>query len=168
MVDSVPVKASFPIIFALSLCKEGCIADFGQWHDKKWVWDMSLRRQPFDWEMNQWNCFLKCTECVVIRRSINDTMDWCFTLNGIFSVSSFRCAIEDFQIFKAMFSKHPWKRICPAKVEVFLWQLLSGKFLLGDVLQKFGLGMDLNCKLCKNDNVTINYVFLLCPWTWKL
>ena len=39
---------------------------------------------------------------------------------------------------------------------------------MGEVLQKFGMGVDLVCSFCKDNDETVSHVFLCCPWTWKL
>ena len=39
---------------------------------------------------------------------------------------------------------------------------------MGEVLQKFGMNMMMNCRLCNNNNESLDHVFLLCPWSWNL
>ena len=61
-----------------------------------------------------------------------------------------------------------WKGVCPPKVELFVWQLLKGRVMVGNVLQRFGFSLALRCPFCKADVESLSHVFLLCPWSWKI
>ncbi|KAK3221461.1 hypothetical protein Dsin_008486 [Dipteronia sinensis] len=118
------------------------ISDFGHWQEQNWVWKVELRRPPFDWEKGQWNCFMKCLECVTIRNSVNDTIAWGYSLSSSFSVMSFRKALEDIEYSNVWLDRLLWRGICPPKVEFFTWQLLRGRVFVGDVLRRFGMALD--------------------------
>ncbi|KAK2648312.1 hypothetical protein Ddye_015801 [Dipteronia dyeriana] len=88
--------------------------------------------------------------------------------SGTFSVMSFRRALEEFDGCDSWLDRLPWRGICPPKVEFFTWQLLRGRVPVGDVLRRFGMSVDMDCKLCNNGKESMNHVFLYCIWTWKL
>ncbi|GMI95172.1 hypothetical protein HRI_003186500 [Hibiscus trionum] len=44
------LKEAFPKVYALSIKKSGFINDFGGKFENRWVWNIPLRRSPFDWE----------------------------------------------------------------------------------------------------------------------
>ncbi|KAK3187757.1 hypothetical protein Dsin_027318 [Dipteronia sinensis] len=46
--EELPLKFSFPRIYALALNKNGVVEDFGRWQGSKWVWEIPLRRPLFD------------------------------------------------------------------------------------------------------------------------
>ena len=79
------LKEAFPRIFVLALDNIGIISELGQ----------RQRRETFDWEKSQCNCFLKYLDCVIIRKSIRDTIAWSHSSSGLFSVSSFHKAVEE-------------------------------------------------------------------------
>ncbi|KAK3204439.1 hypothetical protein Dsin_018485 [Dipteronia sinensis] len=93
-VDNVSLKYSFPRIYALSIMKNGPVSNFGAWRGSTWTWKVPLRRNLFGWELSQWSCFCSFIDCIKIRSSIEDDLAWNFSLNGIFTVSSFCRAIE--------------------------------------------------------------------------
>ncbi|KAK2644270.1 hypothetical protein Ddye_019465 [Dipteronia dyeriana] len=44
--------------------------------------ECGIEKTPFDWEKGQWNCFMKCLDCVTIRNSIKDTIVWGYSSSG--------------------------------------------------------------------------------------
>jgi hypothetical protein len=59
------------------------------------VWNIETRRPYFDWEKDQWRCFMTCLECITFPRHVVDAMALAFSSNVIFSMGSFRREIED-------------------------------------------------------------------------
>lgn len=80
---------------------------------------MKLRRQLFDWEVDQWNCFLAFLHNIVVRRLIHDTIASSFEPNGFFSMKSFSKRLESSESTKVADFNDVWQSICPRKVEVF-------------------------------------------------
>ncbi|KAK2647324.1 hypothetical protein Ddye_014813, partial [Dipteronia dyeriana] len=70
--DSSPLMHTFPRIFALATCKDGLVSEYGNWVNNSWSWNIQLRRQPFDWELSQWNRFIMALKNIPIRRGIAD------------------------------------------------------------------------------------------------
>ncbi|KAK0590392.1 hypothetical protein LWI29_026422 [Acer saccharum] len=154
--------------------KSGVIQRFGKWVDARWVWDIDFRRPFFDWELEQWKNFQISLDNVVIRKDIPDDIAWRFCPNGAFSVSSFRRELEerdgDQNTPAPLAHFLTWKGSCPPKVEVFMWQILRGRILIKGVLDRFGcrLSGGVDCPLCNSADETIDHLFLLCPWMWKI
>ncbi|KAK3219525.1 hypothetical protein Dsin_013495 [Dipteronia sinensis] len=71
-VDSTPLKVVFPRIFVLAVKKTGPVQDFGRWTGSNWEWEVPLRRQLFDWEIQQWKSFQDCLDCIKIQGTIFD------------------------------------------------------------------------------------------------
>ncbi|KAK2640834.1 hypothetical protein Ddye_022597 [Dipteronia dyeriana] len=137
--DGIPLKVAFPRIFALAVNQEGFISELGKWNKLKWEWDVTLRIDSFDWEVNQWNCFKKWLEGIVVRKDVEDTVAWNFFSSRLFSICSFRNKLEDFVGSLTYGFSLPWKGWCPSKIEFFTWQLLKGRVFVAEVLQKFGM-----------------------------
>ena len=120
--DSIPLNIAFPMMFALANNKDGMVKDFGSFVGSKWNWEIGLRRELFDWEIDQWNSFLLSLDCFIIHEDIQDAMTWSFNSNGLFLVKSFRRWLENTRGGNDQsVCLFLWKGICPPKVEVFLW-----------------------------------------------
>ncbi|XVF13719.1 hypothetical protein REPUB_Repub08aG0231800 [Reevesia pubescens] len=59
-VENVILRERFPRIYSLAINKDGVVKDFGCWSNNFWNWNVPLRRNVFDWELEQWHAFL-CT-----------------------------------------------------------------------------------------------------------
>ncbi|KAK3175424.1 hypothetical protein Dsin_032738 [Dipteronia sinensis] len=89
------IGKAFPRIFALATAKSWIISNFGSWVGTSWRWQINLRRQPFDWEKDQWYEFLSYLDRVPIRSTIKDSIAWNFCSKGLFTVGSFRKTLEE-------------------------------------------------------------------------
>ncbi|KAK2644221.1 hypothetical protein Ddye_019416 [Dipteronia dyeriana] len=72
-----------------------------------------------------------------IRRSFKDVVAWTRNPSGLYTDGSFCRALEG-TLKNDSLDMSICHGICPTKVEVFLWQLLRGRVLVNEVLQKFG------------------------------
>ncbi|KAK2659848.1 hypothetical protein Ddye_006381 [Dipteronia dyeriana] len=93
--DSVSLKMAFLRINALAKNKEGMVRQFGRFENSSWKWEVNLRRELFDWEINQWNRFLLSLDSVNIRENFQDAIAWSINTNEVFSVKSFRYCLEN-------------------------------------------------------------------------
>ncbi|KAK2640499.1 hypothetical protein Ddye_028294 [Dipteronia dyeriana] len=107
---------------------------------------------------------------VKMRRWVGDCMAWSFCSKGIFFVKSFRRCAEQVWHDDLVESSSVWNGFSPSKVEVFMWQLMSGRLMVRDVLVHFGVVINsgVECPLCKHHVETSDHLFLLCPWDRKL
>lgn len=93
--------------------------EFGRWEDSNWVWEINMRRPLFNWNVEQWNCFLLALDSIVIRRNVKDALAWTFCPNGLFSVSSFHRCLEGNSVGNISNISFIWQGIYPPKIEVF-------------------------------------------------
>ncbi|KAK3224588.1 hypothetical protein Dsin_004450 [Dipteronia sinensis] len=102
----------------------------------------------------------------MIQEDVSDSVAWSFCSKGLFSVSSYRRCVED------LVEEHAtvWHGNSPPKVEIFVWQLLRGRIMVWDILNRFGVitNDDLFCPLCERAVESMDHLFLLCPWSWSL
>ncbi|KAK3224610.1 hypothetical protein Dsin_004472 [Dipteronia sinensis] len=68
-----------------------------------------------------------------------DTIAWDLNPSVLFSVASFLRALVELNGNVSWMDRVPWRGICRLKVEIFIWQLLRGRVLVGDVLKSFGM-----------------------------
>ncbi|KAK2649624.1 hypothetical protein Ddye_017113 [Dipteronia dyeriana] len=86
--------------------------------------------------------------------------------NGMWNQS--RIKLEELSTDEQDVFNFPWKGWCPSKIEIFAWQLLRGRVLVADILQRFDVGVDSVCKLCNKELETLNHTFIHCDWSWKM
>ncbi|KAK3184984.1 hypothetical protein Dsin_032270 [Dipteronia sinensis] len=109
-------------------------------------------------------------DCIVLRKTISDAIAWSLCSDGLFSLRSFRCNLEDPSSDSSLDYNLIWIGICPTKIEMFLWQLLRGRVMVRQVLQNFGYGLapHIRCPFCNVEEESIDHLFLICSWSWKL
>ncbi|KAK2654785.1 hypothetical protein Ddye_014641 [Dipteronia dyeriana] len=122
-----PLKESFPRCFVFAVNLLGVVQDFGNCVEENWVWKIDMRRPSFNWEKDEWRCLLAILECIPFRRNLPDVIAWSLSLNGVFSIGSFRKGMEESPNILASVPKFICKGIFPSKIEIFVWQLWKGK-----------------------------------------
>ncbi|KAK3200402.1 hypothetical protein Dsin_023817 [Dipteronia sinensis] len=169
-VNGVPLKEAFPIIFALTYNKVGCVSEYGKWSGSVWSWHIPLRRACFNWELEQWDRFKNSLDSIKIQEYIPDTIGWSLCPDGQFSVKSFRIGLDSGQNEDPSAVNGIWQGFCPSKVEIFVWHLLQGRVAVKKILKRFGLQcMDsLECPMCGEFEEDIDHLFLRCKWAWNL
>ncbi|KAK3197913.1 hypothetical protein Dsin_021328 [Dipteronia sinensis] len=100
---------------------------------------------------------------------VPNTIAWSYNSNGLFSVGSFRRCLEEELRNNEGSYKLIWQGWCPPKVELFTCQLLRGRVIVKEVMNRFGYGpQDLSCPFCNDAIETTSHLFLHCRWTWKV
>ncbi|KAK3219563.1 hypothetical protein Dsin_013533 [Dipteronia sinensis] len=87
--------------------------------------------------------------CLKVRHLIQDIVAWKFNSNGSFTVNSFRKFLEAFASNDLYVSSILWNGCSHYKVEIFVGQLLKGRVLVRDVINRFGFIQDLYTYLVK-------------------
>ncbi|KAK2642942.1 hypothetical protein Ddye_024705 [Dipteronia dyeriana] len=95
LVESSSLKEAYPRIFDLVMDKLGCVKNFGHREGSDWKWEINLRRNLFDWEIEQWRFFSDCLKNKKVMDTTSDSLSWVFDSSGEFSVKSFRKCMED-------------------------------------------------------------------------
>ncbi|KAK3197810.1 hypothetical protein Dsin_021225 [Dipteronia sinensis] len=67
LVEGTPLRTAFPRIYILAVKKSGCVRDFWIKEGMMGKREVPLRRNLFDWELEQWGCFKACLENLNIR-----------------------------------------------------------------------------------------------------
>ncbi|KAK3224854.1 hypothetical protein Dsin_004716 [Dipteronia sinensis] len=160
-----PLKDAYPRLYALSINKTGPISEFGKWEGKVWRLDFQLRRKLFDWELDVWNVFTNTLAGVKMQKLVADTIAWSYYPKGLYTVSSFRRCVEDYNAEEVSEFGKVWYGFSPPKVELFIWQLLHGRILVCEVLKRYGISNRGACPLCGRSEETVDHLFLFCPWT---
>ncbi|KAK3221164.1 hypothetical protein Dsin_015134 [Dipteronia sinensis] len=164
------LKEAFPKIFVLAMDKVGCIRNFGRREGSEWKWEITLRRNLFDWEIEQWKCFSDSLMIIKVIDTVSDSVSWDHDSSGQFSVKSFRKCMEDGHDQGEFVFKEVWLGICPPNIELFVWQLLHGRVLVREMLSRLGIpaGANLECPFCQDNGESIDHILLQCRQIWTL
>ncbi|KAK3198576.1 hypothetical protein Dsin_021991 [Dipteronia sinensis] len=109
-------------------------------------------------------------DSVPLKKNISDSVAWTLSPHGSFTVWSFRRRLEDYCSVVSPISSLLWHGICPPKVEILVWQILKGRFMVKEVLCHFRVTFGGNqlCPLCNSVVESVDHLFLLCHRSWKI
>ncbi|KAL4388297.1 hypothetical protein GQ457_09G027380 [Hibiscus cannabinus] len=166
----VPLSVKFPRIFAVCSLKEGTIADFGSKVNGVWMWNIPLRRSLFDWECDQWNCFL---DSLIGFRSNNYNMDWISwegSSDGKFSVKSLVNKLSSRVFSDGEWKSLVWRGIVPPKVEIFTWLVIRKRIPVRVDLASRGVSFMNNilCPLCGLYPESVFHLLFNCTVAWQV
>ncbi|EOX99545.1 Uncharacterized protein TCM_008248 [Theobroma cacao] len=137
-IEDFHIASFFPRIFALAVDKKATITDSGRWDDKKWIWDIKLRRQPLSWETKQWTDLKPFPKAPILIPLIR-TSSFGSQPQVEPSVHSFCRAFYDSQNGPDNLWKLLWIGLAPPKAETFCWQVLHGKLAAKAILMDRGI-----------------------------
>ncbi|XP_039003080.1 uncharacterized protein LOC120129709 [Hibiscus syriacus] len=168
--DESPLKFLFPRIFVLSPIKEGKIAEFGSFEPSGWVWNVQTRRSLSDWELAQWMNLMSKLKDIQLLELVDDFLSWTASGDGLFSIKSCRSSLSPVLGSNNLWLKGVWLGFAPPRVEAFLWQLAHQKVAVKAELVKRGLplGDDILCPLCKENEESMQHLFISCVVVWEL
>ncbi|XVE81888.1 hypothetical protein DITRI_Ditri15bG0102200 [Diplodiscus trichospermus] len=164
------LKFAFPRIFALSINQLGKVCEYGSFQSNGWVWSVSLRRNLFNWEVEQWNHFLTMISEYQLCTMLSDSIIWKGDARGKYSFNSFcRLATSEDDQLKQVW-KLLWDEVAPPKVKFFCLQMIRGRVAVKEELYARGLlnNMDLKCGLCQKEVESVKHLFFLCEGGVKL
>ncbi|GMJ00001.1 hypothetical protein HRI_003669300 [Hibiscus trionum] len=169
-IGEAPLQVNFPRIYALSSNKPGKVAEFGSKTTSGWVWNISLRRRIFDWELEQWNSLLNLLNSYKSAGADFDCLIWGDSIDGTFSVREGYKLIAENSPSDSFWAKHVWLGLSPPKVECFIWQALWCRIPVRDELRKRGLSIiqDSLCPLCRKSTESTSHLLLHCNVTWLI
>jgi hypothetical protein len=169
-VDNQPLRQKFPRLFGISNQKQEVIQNMGSVIEGRWHWDLSWRRNRFEWEEEQFRNL-----CDVISSffpgTVDDSWTWLgdgvqgFTVKGAYLLleSSVVHSRQVTQVEEVVF-KRLWKGLSPSKVRAFVWQLLLGRIPTKDNLFKRRMipMEQVQCVFCNRCLETSLHLFLHC------
>ncbi|KAK3220760.1 hypothetical protein Dsin_014730 [Dipteronia sinensis] len=129
-VDGRRLRDAFPRCQVLAILKDGVIRDFGNWLGTNWVWNIRNRRPLFGWEEDQWKVFSTFLKCIPVRNNCRDTIAWSANSNGLFTLGSFKIALEDASVNEDSIPKLLWRGLCPPKIECGIFRSSLSQLLL--------------------------------------
>ncbi|KAL4318179.1 hypothetical protein GQ457_18G008490 [Hibiscus cannabinus] len=118
---------SHPRIFALACRKSGAVADFGSVSEGVWTWNINLRRNLFDWEIEVWESFANILMSFKSNSCVPDSIRWKPNSNGSFSAKSCYETLALNGASKDEIWRLVWSSIAPPKVTAFAWRAVHGR-----------------------------------------
>ncbi|XP_039064617.1 uncharacterized protein LOC120209770 [Hibiscus syriacus] len=118
-----------------------------------WVWDIQMRRNLADWEVEQLLQLISMLNNISISPCEEDCWIWSENGEGCFSVKSCINIFLDqdgSQQKMEIWERHIWAGIAPPRVETFVWQVAHQRVAVKEELLKRGVvGIDDPlCSLC--------------------
>lgn len=133
LVDPLPLSISFLEFYALSSIKGKSIADC--WRSEVLTWDLSLRRNLFDRELDRWSSFTEKLDGVVLGQG-RDVLWWKADRSRVFSEKSAFLVLTTLSPrMQSSTSNLIWNFRVPKKVKVFMWFLFYRGINTADKLQ---------------------------------
>ncbi|KAL4355431.1 hypothetical protein GQ457_06G037310 [Hibiscus cannabinus] len=168
----IPLRIKFPRIFAVCQNKSGVVADFGYKVNGVWSWNIPLRRQLFDWELEIWDSLLALLQGGRFSNFNCDWLSWTGSGSGKFSVKS---------VIHNLHSKLPsckewnmlvWRGVAPPKVEIFSWLVIRQRIPVRVNLAARGLILspisDVSCPLCGQAPESVAHLLFNCTMAWNV
>ncbi|KAL4353692.1 hypothetical protein GQ457_06G031150 [Hibiscus cannabinus] len=171
-VCEVPLRFKFPRIFAICQNKSGVVAEFGSKANGEWVWNIPLRRQLFDWEIEIWNSLLALLQGCRLNNFDHDWLSWGGSGSGEFSIKSVTNILHSSLPLCKEWIKQVWRGVAPPKVEIFMWLVIRQRIPVRVELAARGLSLSPNnnvfCPLCGQAPESVVHLMFNCIVTWKV
>lgn len=163
------LKDIFPRLFIVSLQREEFIANMGFWDGYHWHWNLSWRRDLFQWEVPLLEELIECLKEVNLAQNRKDQPWWKYDNKGIYSVKSFTKVIWD-QSPPVENVRRTWLGLAPPKAELLIWLVLQQRLDTKSRLKRLNIiqSSDVLCPFCSNDEETIDHLFLHCSHVWRI
>ncbi|KAE8705946.1 Autophagy-related protein 18b [Hibiscus syriacus] len=169
-ISNYSLKSMFSRIFALSVNKEGVVADFGCMSNEEWVWDLQLRRNLMDSEFDQWMEMMVLLDNFKPLLKGEDRLAWKGSGDGVYSVQSCSRLVSSLSESDNSWLEIVWKGFVPPKVEIFIWQIIHQKFVVKTVLMRRGVRNIESplCVLCGVEPESVRHLFFSCVQVWQI
>lgn len=162
------LQATFPQILLLSMNKSGTVAEFGKTEGGQLAWNLFLRRNPKDQEIQHLGNLIQSLEQVCLQSDI-DCLYWEPDRNGKFSVYNCYKMLKSQEIGPSsgvqnlcIPLKVIWDNQLPARLNFFLWEVVRNALLTRSRLSKIlrNQEVEVRCPLCQLDVETQDHILL--------
>jgi hypothetical protein len=149
-----PLKLRFSKLFQISLCKNWVVAQVLEGGGI----NLDFRRNLEEEDRLEWEELMECLSGIHLG-SNTDTIKWCLTSNGQFSIASLylHCAFSGVVDTRM---EEMWTTKIPLKVKNFVWLVYQGRIQTADNLIRKQWKGDKKCKLCEDEESVNHFLFL--------
>ncbi|KAE8671815.1 kinase-related family protein [Hibiscus syriacus] len=165
-----PLQILFSRLFSLSTNKFGKLCEFGEFISSGWIWDVKVRRNLNDWELEQWCNLVSIISSFSISIDSSDGLIWKGSGDGVYTVGSCIKSCASISEETHFWNKIVWRGLVPPRVETLVWQIVLQKIAVKSELVKRGVqGIeDGLCPLCKMVEESSSHLFFSCSVAWSL
>lgn len=164
-------RSRFPRIFRLCQSQEGSVADFGKEEEGHMSWNLHLRRNPPDFEIQELAELLTTLSQVNLVSGL-DKLQWNSDSKGRFTVKNWYNTLIQQRNYNQQESCLPlqliWDSQVPARIIFFLWEVNKQAVQTKARLCKMFHDKDPTCSRCSSEVETINRLLLECDFTEQI
>lgn len=147
--------------------KEGYVAEFSNHQDGGGAWNLHLRRNPFNFEIQELSGLLNELDQAKLNREM-DNLEWIHRTNGKFSVKSCYQALlrpaDPRPAVLGISKEWIWDHQIPERVCFFMWEVNNAAVQTKARLKRIFPAIDSTCLFCKSAEETITHLLLSCPF----
>lgn len=152
-------KDSFPQAFQLA--RDPLVMVANCYDENRRIWDLGLRRDPNDWEVDELLSLMGILENLKPSRERIDMWVWKLNHKRYFTSKSFYSALSNFSM-DWFPHKSIWIPIIPSKISSFMWNTFLDKILIISYLRNKGQNLANRYILCINEEESVNHLFIHC------
>lgn len=173
-IGHIPLKDRFQRLFSVSSQRLHLVCDMGTWDGEGWIWNLTWRRDFFQWEFALVQELLELLNANCPKQNRVDRMRW--TGGGsedIYSVKSFNNLVQQHNFEKTLpheITELIWQKKAPPRAELVVWFLLQEKLKTGSTLLNLNIinSEYATCLFCDAEVESHEHLFFGCHFTWRL
>lgn len=169
---SSPLNISFPRMFSTSLQREDYVSQMGEWVDEAWRWNLSWRRNLFDWETEDLNRLYTIIENFRPHRDKHDGVSWHGIEGKKFPIMLIVSKVNESSnpLLPPTISRFIWSLKIPPRAQIIIWMACLERLKTGDILVEKG-GLDpahALCPFCSEVMESNSHIFFTCYFSWSI
>ena len=165
------LRSTYPKLFSLSLDQGKKVGEVGEWEENRWRWNLSWRRDMFQWETDLEVDMLSRLSMGAICKDSFDQLLWKGDQKGTFSVKSAYSMLANHQIpasRESVFSLL-WQAKAMPKVLTTAWRILIDRIPSRVNLFRRGVPVtSTRCALCNLSEESSQHLFLECVFAQQV
>ncbi|XP_010248435.1 PREDICTED: uncharacterized protein LOC104591337 [Nelumbo nucifera] len=163
-----PLASSFPHLFRCAVNQEATVADYLSLNENSVSWSPLLRRNLFDWELDD---FLELMSLLLVQKIDvlgEDLWCWKWKPDGVFSVKSMADKLDNVGGSESP-ARQIWNPLSPSKANFLVWTMALDKCLSRSNLLRRGIPIpDASCVLCGTVEESTEHLYLHCPFSLQI
>ena len=172
-VGDVSLKQKYGRLWSISEQRGLAVAGCGSWEGVVWRWDLTWRRELFEWEKELSLSLLQDIVSPSLQLGKTDGWRWTADSEGVYSVKAAYLVLrQQNRRPTSKFFEMIWETPAPSKVVFHAWRIGLNRLPTMDNLAKRGVLVDSNgfglCYFCKRELESVTHVFFECYSTYQI
>ena len=165
------LKRAFPRLYTISLQKNLCVSQMGDWQETSWVWHLTWRRNLFEWEHEEVQRLIIIIQQITPDRETEDSMVWKHSGSMIYPTKNIGAEMLEVRapiLSKAVFNL-VWQKFIPPRAQLLVWLANLERLKTGDFLLQKGIidTQRATCPFCNRDTESNSHILLTCNFSWR-